>query len=164
MPQDLTPSQLSALQITERLTSALSLLGFLFVVLTYIFCEGFKKPVNRLIFYAAWSNLGTTIVGFISRDGVRAGRDSALCQFQAFAFQYFGGVDVYWALCMSLNVYLALFHGWTMKRMQSQEWKYLVACYGLSLVPAVVYLFVKTEEKGRVYGPAILWCWIELPW
>ena len=160
----LSPAQISALTITERVTSALSLLGFLLVVYTYLFCKGFKKPVNRLIFYAAWSNLGSTIVGFISRDGILAGQDSALCQVSAFLFQMFGGVDCYWALCMALNVYLALFRSWTTQRMQSQEWKYLSACYGLSLVPAVAYLCIKTEERGRIYGPAILWCWIAPEW
>ena len=162
--QDLTRSQLSALTITERTTSALSLLGFAFVVYTYWFSPNFKKPVNRLIFYAQWSNLGTTLVGFIARDALHAGASSPLCQFQAFMFQMFGGVDVYWALCMSLNVYLALFHGWTAKRMEKQEWKYLTACYGISLSPAVVYLFVNTASRGRVYGPAILWCWIAPSW
>ena len=160
----LSPAQVSALTITERVTSALSLLGFLLVVYTYLFCEGFKKPVNRLIFYAAWSNLGSTIVGFISRDGILTGQNSALCQVSAFLFQMFGGVDCYWALCMALNVYLALFRGWTTQRMQTQEWKYLSACYGLSLAPAIAYLFIKTEERGRVYGPAILWCWIAPEW
>ncbi|MDI1487947.1 MAG: hypothetical protein OHK93_007221 [Ramalina farinacea] len=164
MSQELTQGQLAALTITERTTSALSLLGFLLVVYTFLFCEGFQKPVNRLIFYAAWSNLGSTIVGFISRDGLPAGQASALCQTQAFLFQMFGGVDCYWALCMAWNVYLALFRGWTTQRMQKQEWKYLTACYGLSLIPAAVYIFLRTEERGRVYGPAILWCWIAPEW
>ena len=161
---NLSPAQLSAITITERVISALSLLGFLLVVSTYLFCQGFKKPVNRLIFYAAWSNLGSTVVGFVSRDGIVAGQDSALCQVSAFLFQIFGGVDCYWALCMALNVYLALFRSWTQERMQAQEWKYLSACYGLSIGPAVAYLFIKTEERGRVYGPAILWCWISPEW
>ena len=161
---NLSPAEISALIITERVASGLSLFGFFLVVYTYLFCEGFQKPVNRLIFYAAWSNLGTTIVGFISRDGILAGQDSALCQASAFLFQMFGGVDCYWALCMALNVYLALFRGWTTQRMQSQERIYLCACYGLSCAPAVTYLFIKTEERGRVYGPAILWCWIAPQW
>ena len=161
---NLSAAQLSAISITERVTSGLSLLGFLLVVSTYLFCEGFKKPVNRLIFYAAWSNLGSTIVGFISRDGIYAGQDSALCQVSAFLFQMFGGVDCYWSLCMAVNVYLALFRGWTTQQMQAQEWKYLSACYGLSIAPAVAYLFVRSEERGRVYGPAILWCWIAPQW
>ena len=42
----------------------------------------------------------------------------------------FLGVDVLWALCMSFNVYLALFRGWTAQRMRAQEWKYFIGCYG----------------------------------
>lgn len=68
----------------------------------------------------------------------------------------FLGVDVFWALCMSVNVYLALFRGWTAQRMRTQEWKYFVGCYGCALVPAIVYLFVQTEKRGRVYGPAVV--------
>ena len=83
----LSHAQTEALRITEQITSSLSLLGFLFVVYTYLFCDGFRKPVNRLIFYASWSNLGSTIVGFIALHGVSSGQNSALCQFQAFLFQ-----------------------------------------------------------------------------
>ena len=65
-------------------------------------------------------------------------------------------MDVFWALCMALNVYLALFQGWTAKRMRVQEWKYFVGCYGASFIPAFVYLFVKSDGRGKVYGPALV--------
>ena len=87
MGADLSDAQLYALQFTERLTSALSLLGFFFIVYTYLFCKGFAKPINRLIFYAAWGNLGTVVAGLIANNGINAGQDSALCQFQAFVIQ-----------------------------------------------------------------------------
>ena len=94
------------------------------------------------------------------------------------------GVDAYWALCMALNVYLALFHGWSTKRMKSRDWKYLWTCYGLSLIPAIVYLFIDTPDRGKIYGPATvcvlyqriwtcvmtnkisaqIWCWINPKW
>ena len=85
--RDLSPSQLNALEYTERVFSALSFLGFLFVVSTYLYGQGFRKPVNRLIFYAAWSNLGTTLAGLIAGNGMTAGDHSFLCQFQAFVIQ-----------------------------------------------------------------------------
>ena len=87
MGMDLSPSQLYAIQFTEQFTSALSLLGFLFIVVTYLLCQGFEKPINRLIFYAAWSNLGTTVAGLIAHHGIDGGQASALCQFQAFVIQ-----------------------------------------------------------------------------
>lgn len=57
---------------------------------------------------------------------------------------------------MSFNVYLALFRGWTAQRMRSLEWKYFVACYGCAFVPALVFLFVKTDKRGKIYGPAVV--------
>ena len=68
----------------------------------------------------------------------------------------FLGVDALWALAMALNVYLALFRGWTAQRMQAQEWKYFIGAYGLSFIPALTYLFLKNESRGRVYGPALV--------
>lgn len=90
MSSTLSASQLFSLQCTERVTSALSLLAFCFVFYTYLFCKGFKKPINRLIFYAAWGNLGTTVAGLIAHDGLNAGPETALCQFQAFVIQMYG--------------------------------------------------------------------------
>ena len=87
MGADLGESQLYALQFTERFMSTLSLLGFFFIVYTYVFCKAFAKPINRLIFYAAWGNLGTVVAGLIANNGINAGQESALCQFQAFIIQ-----------------------------------------------------------------------------
>lgn len=158
-----TPNQIYAMMITERITSVLSLLGILFILSTFLLGRGFDKPINRLFFFASFSNLGMNIAALIAEDGVSAGQNSSLCQFQAFAIQWFLGVDTLWALCMGFNVYLALFRGWTTERMRRQEWKYFLGCYGCSFIPALVYLFVNTKRRGKVYGPALLWCWIVAP-
>ncbi len=68
----------------------------------------------------------------------------------------FLGVDTLWALCMGFNVYLALFRGWSSERMRRQEWKYFLGCYGCSFIPALVYLFVNTKRRGKIYGPALV--------
>lgn len=81
---------------------------------------------------------------------------------------------------MAFNVHLALFRGWTAKRMRAQEWKYFLGCYGCSFLPALAYLFVNTKGRGKIYGPALvrtmlitlwalliflqLWCWIDTRW
>lgn len=87
MEPTLTPKQHDVMVLTERITSALSIIGILFIILTYTFCSNFSKPINRLVFYASWGNLGLCIVAFISMDGPDAGEDSALCQFQGFLAQ-----------------------------------------------------------------------------
>lgn len=82
-----TKSQLNAMQITERVTSVLSLFGILFILATFLLGRGFDKPINRLIFFASWSNLMFNIASLIAEDGVAAGQDSHLCQFQAWVIQ-----------------------------------------------------------------------------
>ena len=82
-----SPSQVNAMAVTERVTSVLSLLGILFILSTFLLGRGFDKPINRLIFFASWSNLGNNIATLIAEDGTAAGQRSPLCQFQAFAIQ-----------------------------------------------------------------------------
>ena len=86
-PNPFSPSHLVTFSITERVTSAFSLVSVIFIISTFLLGRGFDKPINRLIFFASWSNLGTSIAFFISRDGIVAGPDSSLCQFQAWALQ-----------------------------------------------------------------------------
>lgn len=80
-------NQVNALNITERVMSILSLLGIFFILSTYYFGRGFDKPINRLIFFASWSNLGMNIASLIAGDGWAAGQGSPTCQFQAWAIQ-----------------------------------------------------------------------------
>lgn len=84
---DLTEKQMGAIIITERVTSVFSIVGILFILVTYLFSSSFDKPINRLIFYATWGNLGATVAALISGNGIYAGQASALCQFQAFLVQ-----------------------------------------------------------------------------
>lgn len=87
MAVEATPSQVNAMAVTERVTSVFSLIGILFILSTYLMGRGFDKPINRLIFFASWSNLGMNAATLIAEKGVLAGTDSTLCQFQAWAIQ-----------------------------------------------------------------------------
>lgn len=89
-----TPSQLNAMIITERVTSIFSLVGILFILSTFLLARGFDKPINRLFFFASFSNLGMNIAALIAEDGVYAGQNSSLCQFQAFAIQWYVGTEL----------------------------------------------------------------------
>ena len=129
MPYALTPNELRHLEITERVASCFSLVGTSFILFTFICSPAFRKPVNRLIFYASWGyvhfpilsaalvllpphlglhlglmprafprhkhtdhhtvdrNTLCNVATLISQSGVRAGKDSHLCQFQGFLIQ-----------------------------------------------------------------------------
>ena len=87
MTPTLMPKQHHVMIYTERVMACISILGILFIILTYLFCSSFSKPINRLVFYASWGNLGLCIVALISMDGPDAGQNSPLCQFQGFMAQ-----------------------------------------------------------------------------
>ncbi|KAL8995214.1 MAG: hypothetical protein Q9169_005002 [Polycauliona sp. 2 TL-2023] len=163
-PAQLTNGQTNALMITERIVSVFSIAGIFFVLVTFYFLGSFNKPINRLVFYASFGNLGMNIACLISEDGISAGALSPLCQFQAFLIQMFLGVDAFWSCCMAWNVYLAFFHKYTDRQLRSLDKWYLLGCYGASFVPALAFLFASTQERGRIYGPAVLWCWINIKW
>lgn len=86
----LSPSeqQLFAIAITERVCSTISLIGTFVIVTTFIGSCSFRKPINRLVFYASWGNIMANIATLISQDGIHAGVEGSLCQFQAFLIQW----------------------------------------------------------------------------
>ena len=83
----LTQWQLDAIQTAERVSSVLSVMGCIFVIVTYWYFKAFHKPINRLVFYASFGNLFTNVATIISRSGIAAGVTSPLCQFQGFIIQ-----------------------------------------------------------------------------
>ena len=85
-----TELQLHSLQDVERVVSVLSLVGTIFVMITFLSCSHFRKLINRLIFYASFGNVLMAIGTLISREGIKYGPDSSLCQFQAFLIHEYG--------------------------------------------------------------------------
>ena len=82
-----TEQQIQTIGTTERVASALSLLGCAFVIGTFSFSPRFRKPVNRLILYAVFGNVIYTVATIMAIAGVEQGGDSSLCQAQAFLIQ-----------------------------------------------------------------------------
>ncbi|KAI9817898.1 MAG: hypothetical protein M1827_001017 [Pycnora praestabilis] len=132
----LTEEQLYSIAVTERIVSFFSISGTLFIITTFLSSSMFDKAINRLVFYAAWGNLLANVATLISINGIDAGPHSALCQFQGFLVQI----------------------------IKAMEWKYGLFCYGMPFVLAFTYLFIETQARGKIYGPAILWCWVSIKW
>ncbi|XDG02312.1 hypothetical protein ABKA04_001927 [Annulohypoxylon sp. FPYF3050] len=156
---ELSPEVLNAISVIERVGSVFSMLGCLFVILTFSFSKAFHKPINRLVFYASFGNLMTNVGSLLSRRYV-LDVDSFGCQFQAFLIQMFLPADALWTLAMAFNVYLTFYHKFDAARLRKMEIYYLLFCYGIPFVPALAYIFIKTEKHGRMYGNATLWCWV----
>ena len=83
------PQEQHALLYTERIASALSLAGTTFIFFTFILNKNFRKPINRLVFYASWGNTLCNVGTLVSMSGIAAGKTSALCQLQGFLIQMY---------------------------------------------------------------------------
>ncbi|GFF96835.1 LOW QUALITY PROTEIN: hypothetical protein IFM47457_11087 [Aspergillus lentulus] len=160
----LTEEQLRAVSLAERVGGTASLLGCLLIFITYCVSAAFRRPINRLIFYASFGNIFSAVASLMSMDGITAGPNSALCQTQAFFIQYWMPADSLWSFCMALNIYLTFYRRYTEEDIKKLEKWYFLLCYGLPLVLATVLISIKTDERGRIYGPALIWCSISGPW
>ena len=82
------PDEASAIETAERVASVFSVIGAAFIIFTFLFDSSFRKPINRLVFYASWGNLFANVATLISREGIKREIDGPLCQFQAFLIQW----------------------------------------------------------------------------
>jgi len=125
-PAMFTPEQLSTISMVERIASSFSLLGALFIIITFLSSKRFRhKPINRLVFAAAFGNIWSNVGTMIGHAGPAAGDRSSLCGFQALLIQVyviyhfldsssnanhinrFLPADVLLCSCMALNVRMA---------------------------------------------------------
>lgn len=57
---------------------------------------------------------------------------------------------------MAINVYMTLFKNYNAEQLRALEWKYHIMCYGTPFIVAITCLFIETEARGKIYGPAIV--------
>ena len=151
-----TAQELRALQTVERVASCFSLIGTTLIFITFASSTKFRKPMNRLIFYASWGNTLCNVATMISESGIKAGQASHLCQFQGFLIQMFVPADALWNLAMAINIYMTLFKKYRADQLKALEWKYHIMCYGGPFIIALTLIFVENGSRGKVYGPAVV--------
>ncbi|KFY44764.1 hypothetical protein V494_01334 [Pseudogymnoascus sp. VKM F-4513 (FW-928)] len=159
-----TEWELDAIQTAERISSVLSIFGSFFVMVTFLSMSIFRKPINRLVFYATIGNVITNVATLISRSSVTAGVGSPLCQLQAFIIQMFMPADALWMLSMSVNVYLTFFLKYNQDELRALEFYYISFNYGITFIPAIIYLLIEDDVRGPLFGNATLWCWVTVKW
>ncbi|RFU76945.1 g- coupled receptor [Trichoderma arundinaceum] len=163
MSDGLTQRQLNIISDIERVCSVISLIGCVFIIVTFCASSSFHKPINRLVFYASFGNMMTNVGTLMSRSYLHM-PDSPVCQFQGFLIQMFMPADAFWTLAMAFNVYLTFYHKYDARKLRRMEIPYLLFCYGIPFIPAFVYIFLKNKDGYRAYGNATLWCWITTEW
>lgn len=65
---------------------------------------------------------------------------------------------------MAVNVYLTFYRKFDAVALRRMEIPYIFLCYGIPMISSLVFLFVKNSHGTRVYGNALLWCWISKEW
>ncbi|EAQ87411.1 hypothetical protein CHGG_04030 [Chaetomium globosum CBS 148.51] len=148
----LDEGQLLVLTILTRVASALSALGVLTIITTYCLSKHFRNPMHRLIVINAFYNALDVTCTMISTSGPAAGNSSTLCQFQGFLNQMFPIADVLWTMAMAVNVYLIVYRSYDIESLRRLEWKYMVGITTVTFIPALVLLFIHTDENGPIYG------------
>ncbi|KAF2709525.1 hypothetical protein K504DRAFT_276447 [Pleomassaria siparia CBS 279.74] len=157
-----TKDQLFVLKVAERTMSCLSLLGSLFIMVTFIRWRYFRKPINRLVFFASFGNVCANVATLISIDALPKyqGHLTSLCEFQGVLIQWFMVADSLWVFCMALNVMLVFFYNYGASQLRRLETWYMLFSYGVPAVPASVYIIIDHYGSFRVMGSATIWCWV----
>lgn len=72
--------------------------------------------------------------------------------------------DAFWTAAMAFNVYLTFYRKYDGQMLRRMEIPYLLVCYGIPLVVSITYIFIYNARQGRMYGNALLWCWVSSDW
>ncbi|KAF1945071.1 G protein coupled receptor family protein [Clathrospora elynae] len=163
MARPLSPEESYALVAVTRTTSVFSVIGSAIIISTFLCFPFFRKPINRLVFFATMGNLLANVATLMStsvlpNDLVHV---SGLCEFQGTLIQWFMMADSFWVLCMAMNVFLVFFYGYDAQQIRHLEKFYFAFSYGIPGIPALTYLIL--DHTGhRIMGSATLWCWVTI--
>jgi hypothetical protein len=53
---------------------------------------------------------------------------------------------------MAINVYCIVFRNYDVESLRSLEWKYVIGITTVTFIPALVLLFIHSDENGPMYG------------
>lgn len=70
----------------ERGCSVVSLIGCVFIIVTFCASSSFHKPINRLVFYASFGNMMTNVGTLMSTSFINSPHSPG-CQLQGFLIQ-----------------------------------------------------------------------------
>ncbi|CCC12726.1 hypothetical protein SMACR_05685 [Sordaria macrospora] len=159
----LTAEDTESVVVIERVCSILSLLGGLFVIISFSVSEAFRqRAINRMVFFATFGNMLTNVATLMTTSFTDA-TNSFGCQLQGFLIQVFMQGDAFWALAMAINVYLTFYHKFDGRALRKMEIPYFLFCYGVPFITGFTFIFVR-QYGERPYGNAILWCWLSKKW
>ncbi|KIW16333.1 hypothetical protein PV08_06384 [Exophiala spinifera] len=154
-----TAAELQSLDIVARVTACLSLAGSSFTIISFLSYAPLRKPVNRLAFSIAISNVFGCLAYSWGRHPVAAGRHSAWCQTQGLFITWFVMTDPLLVMVLAFNVFLTVRTSRNANRLKTIDFYGICFAFVAPAIPAFVFLCWRPDGK-TVYGDATLWCWI----
>jgi len=150
-------NQGAAYRVIAIVTGTLSLLGTLFIVLTFLLFKHLRGSFGfRLIFYLAVSNLISAIQVIVQSANEHCANDA--CIAGAYMSQFGNLSGIFWVAFIGLNFFLAVSgannNAAAIKFNQHKEKIYNSIAWGL---PGI---FTLIAGFGGMFGVAGMWCWI----
>lgn len=84
----LSAEEISTLITIERTGAGLSMVAIALTVLSFVVFRKLRTTPNLFLVFASVANAGASVASMMGYDGLRQGEDSALCQAQAFIFEW----------------------------------------------------------------------------
>ncbi|KAK7429957.1 hypothetical protein QQZ08_003579 [Neonectria magnoliae] len=151
----LSPRQVDILITIERTGAGCSMTAIALTVLSYWLFKKLRTTPNLFLLFASLANAGASTASMMGYDGLERGEGSALCQSQAFIFEWFMQSDPWWSFAMAVNVFLVFFNNASPCTFRKYAWVYCVICFGGPMIPAIVLISIR-PKKGLIFGDAAL--------
>jgi len=147
-----TYDQLDTLRVVLTTSSALSFLGNLFIVVSFLAFKSLRSNVTALlVFLLSVSDLVSSLTGFL----VWFTDSTLICTIQAVFIQFWELSSILWSSCIAFHAYQAICRKKRGETLQTYIKFYCGVCY---IVPGV--LAVIPFLLDGAYGFAGVWCWI----
>lgn len=85
---DLSAERIATLVAIERTGASMSMIAISTIAIAYLVYPKLRTTPNIFLLFASIANAGASIASMIGYDGLMQGDESALCQGQAFIFEW----------------------------------------------------------------------------
>ncbi|KAJ3040982.1 hypothetical protein HDV00_010054 [Rhizophlyctis rosea] len=157
-----SPTQYAILQNTIHVTGALSILGALCVITSFIRNGTWRDRSARIVMMIAIADLVSCAAFSVGRAVV----DYKIpCTVQGVFIQWGVLASCFWTACLSTNIFIALYRSRTSNAdFQRLEPWYHVISWGITGAQTFMLFIAQRPELGPVYAQNTLWCHFATPY
>jgi len=160
MGEPLSSKETLALQIIAHSSSMLSILGSIFIILSYLLFRNIRKAHAPLIFWLSVCDFFSSLAYF----AIPVAKGSIYCSVQGGMIQFFQIGSFTWTASIALALYLVMVKnktfnvgiGHLMKYLHLFAWSFAAIDVGIG-----VYLNVYGDANYEGEGSPPSWCWIK---